>query len=527
MLEPNVRHHRRICQLACLAAALTAYQGATAQSADTAVAPAAVSQTYSVINLGDGQVFGPRINNKGQVSFSSRRWYAYQGKFFDGRVIHDTGDLGFIWSYAVDLNDAGQVAGYSNYQPIGLNDFFHATLWTQATGIADLGALPGDLVSRTTAINSKGQIVGASQSTPGPGAARTHAFRWTPGSGMLDLGALYQVSSAFAINDAGQVAGVTGPDNGPAVAFVWTPQRGMVALGTLGGAESFAVGINGPGQIAGYSNVANGDRHAFWWTPHRRMLDLGTLGGNNSFATGINDAGQVSGSSTRANGNQHAFLWTQSGGMRDLGTLGGATSAASDINRYGHIVGRSAVRSGADHAFLWSTSSGMIDLNRRIALAPPGLVLIEALGLADNGSLIAMSNAGLVRLAPTVAGPAAPVAGPILTPSAPVHPNEPLSVSVRFVDANPADTHRATISWGANADRKLEPATVVEKNGAGQASATHTFSQPGDYIVVITVTDSSGLSAPVTRTITVCDPAEPSCQSTPASPASNGPAGGS
>jgi probable HAF family extracellular repeat protein len=233
------------------------------------------------------------------------------------------------------------------------------------------------------------------------------------------------------------------------------------------------------------------------------MADLGTLGGSESTAIGLNDAGQVTGSSTTASGARHAFRWSGAEGMRDLGTLGGSTSSAAAINLHGQVVGRAATRGDQDHAFIWTRRGGMVDLNHRIPVAPPGLVLSSAVALSDTGAVVAMSNAGLVLLVPGARRLAGPVGGPLLI-KAPVRAREPEPVMVRFVDANVRDTHRASWSWGDGTSD--EAAVVTEKNGSGRAVGRHSYRQQGTYNVVLTITDSSGRVAAVTRTLTVCDP---------------------
>ena len=49
----------------------------------------------------------------------------------------------------------------------------------------------------------------------------------------------------------------------------------MVDLGTLGG-DSTAFAVNNSGQVVGVSDIS-GNRHAFSWTRQGGMVDLGTL----------------------------------------------------------------------------------------------------------------------------------------------------------------------------------------------------------------------------------------------------------
>jgi hypothetical protein len=56
----------------------------------------------------------------------------------------------------------------------------------------------------------------------------------------------------------------------------------------------------------------------------------------------------------------------------------------------------------------------------------------------------------------------------------------------RFTDVGVMDTHTADWFWG---DQTSDDGTIVEHHGSGNASASHVWSQPGTYIVMVFITD--------------------------------------
>lgn len=128
----------------------------------------------------------------------------------------------------------------------------------------------------------------------------------------------------------------------------------------------------------------------------------------------------------------------------------------------------------------------------------------NALGIADNGTIVAESNAGLVVLKPGAPRDDAPVVGPLT--NATMFPfTAPYAAVSHFIDANTADTHRASWTWGDGS--RPEAATVSERNGTGRITGTHRYREPGSYMVTLTVIDSGGRQSSTVALVAACDPA--------------------
>jgi probable HAF family extracellular repeat protein len=100
-------------------------------------------------------------------------------------------------------------------------------------------------------------------------------------------------------------------------AFLSGPGGGALQdLGTLGGTTSQSQGyaVNDSGQVVGISGIASGTAHAFLYSGGQ-MLDLSSLiapgsGFTLQEAFGISDTGYITGLGLTANGQFHAFLLT-------------------------------------------------------------------------------------------------------------------------------------------------------------------------------------------------------------------------
>jgi probable HAF family extracellular repeat protein len=320
-------------------------------------------------------------------------------------AVIDLGTLGGTQSFALDVNDAGQVTGNARFSPTSTE--LRAFLWDDGTmtNLATLPAPPTDTFSRGFAVNNRGQVTGES------GFSR--AFVWDAGV-MTAIPTLGPDSSGFGadINDDGVVVGSS--SNGLAVrAFRYRPGEAAAEdLGTLlGTPNSFARAwaINVDGLIVGVSrNAADTASQATLWTeddPINLFADplvgppavaadpIDPAGFSEALA--ISDARHIAGTGRSMLGRNRAFLWHQ-GAIRDLGVLDQAHSEAKDVNASGHVVGFAGPFAGfasfGGRAFRWRDGV-LTDLNDRIPVGS-GWILNSAEGVNRYGAIAGFGTFG-------------------------------------------------------------------------------------------------------------------------------------
>ncbi|MFG1604792.1 hypothetical protein [Actinoplanes sp. NPDC049265] len=288
--------------------------------------PAAASGGYRAVSFGfEGEARA--INDHGQVvgeGWLSSGAQGSHGFLWSGGKVTDLGVLApGEWEYgrATDVNDRGQVAGFSVFRGDPEESAAHAFRWQRGV-LSDIDTTSFD--SAATAINNRGQVVGNRYTAGG-----AHAFRWQGGV-MTDLGTGY----AWDINDHGQVIGQN--QMGGSGATMW--YRGRVYdLGAPPGLDDWRpIAINERGWIVGNGGSMTG--RAFL-RRSGRFLDLGTLGGPNASVVDINDRGEILGLSETAAGGVHPFLW-RGGRMIDLTTRGIPDYVTVNaLGNHGEIVG--------------------------------------------------------------------------------------------------------------------------------------------------------------------------------------------
>jgi len=465
----------------------------------SSVALAQPTPTYRVLHLGAGMLAGyPDINSSGQVAFSLINGDRTTGYFYDGAAVRNIGSLGGRIVYANDVNDAGQVAGTA----LNEHGIENAFVWSAGGGMLDLRADAARGRSYAWAINNRGVVTGAMGDAG-------HPFRWSVASGAEDLGVTPGIpapAGGRVLNDAGLIAGVTTIDDEVTRVFAWTRSGGLVDIDTLGSVESSPVAVGAAGEVAGnrLASFDDGGDRPFLWTRATGMVDLGIGRGSTAWINAMTPGLHIAGGIGYPDGRQRAMSWTRRGGMRELGTLGGRTSMARDVNARGQIVGFAENRLGAMRAFVWSAAGGMLDLNRALRHAPPGLVLDHALAIGDNGTIVASSNAGLVLLRPGQGCMCGHTLGP-LEVAREVAVGAPLQASVSFVDGDRTGTRSVEWVWGDGSGGAAR--TIVENGGVGSASASHSFSAPGVYVVTATVVGRDGRRTAVSQSVVVTGPA--------------------
>lgn len=234
--------------------------------------------------------------------------------------------------FATGANSRGQVVGWAEN---GVEDptcnapvtyQFRAALWEpRRDAMTELPPLPGDSTSAATAVNDSGQVVGISGDCANAvgGFSARHAVLWEKDGSVSRIGDLGGEAwhTPMDINNRGEVVGFGNPSDVPGAAFgieafYWNPHTGIDSIGVLDGqTTSQALGINGRGQVVGTSGGSPDGRRAFIWDGGE-LVDLNELvdpayEGTLLVAGHINDAGVITGVALEPDtGDEVAFVAT-------------------------------------------------------------------------------------------------------------------------------------------------------------------------------------------------------------------------
>jgi probable HAF family extracellular repeat protein len=221
------------------------------------------------------------------------------------------GTLGGVNSFGADINDAGLVVGWSDAPGPALNQTETQAFVWRGGALENIGAKMGTPSSFAFGISADGHITGRFAGNSGPGA-----FVYDSRDGSFSSLVLNGVPAD--VNDLGQLAGgLSGNDDGSGRAFFYA--GGPVQdLGTLSASHTFSAAraVNNAGQVVGVSSQSwftRVDERAFIYEGGV-MRDLNQLIAPNSGwvlaeATDINAHGQIVGFG-KLNGQERAFMLT-------------------------------------------------------------------------------------------------------------------------------------------------------------------------------------------------------------------------
>jgi probable HAF family extracellular repeat protein len=339
-------------------------------------------------------------------------------------VLDQLGIIGGTWSRAHAINDRGEVVGASCTQDCLATAFY----WSDATGLQDLGTLPGWSRSEAYAINNRGQVFGAvlcRSTDPGCGGVSSQQLvRWdragaswtiTPVAGCSVVLPISEGSEKFLINNNDQCVSRTSDYR---IMVLQTLSGGVVVneepLPSLfpGGINS-AYGINDAAMVAGTGSDPTGPPLPVVWYRNATgawvVLQLGFPGSDNrGQATDIGDAdasGRVRVTGYTMNTNlcdrcgrtdprEQAVRWTlqpngaggwQVASIEALGhaTLRGGTtnSWGKAVNNDGVVVGTVGVYFDSGSPFTWFAS---------------GMQSLPSLGGSGKGRATDINNQGWI-----------------------------------------------------------------------------------------------------------------------------------
>jgi probable HAF family extracellular repeat protein len=242
------------------------------------------SQAYWINN--QGQVVGFAENTKKEAQGYCAT--PFQRLDFEAVIWEPNGEIrelpplpGDTVGFAFGINDRGQAVGTSgkcSNTSVGPPGGPHAVLWESDGSPIDLGTLGRTMSNIATSINNRGEVVGTSPSSED---GNYHPFLWTQETGIHDLGAFPGAVATIApccntINDRREVVGFSIDASGNFRAFVWKDNvymdlNRLIPKGSpwyLQAAQS----LNDAGEITGYGMI-HGETHAFLATPCHRHGD--------------------------------------------------------------------------------------------------------------------------------------------------------------------------------------------------------------------------------------------------------------
>ena len=224
------------------------------------------------------------------------------------------------------------------------------------------------------------------------------------------------------------------------------------------------------------------------------VVYLPTYGGR---AVDINESNMIAG--TTANNTRvtpviysQAFVYDYNAMTDNLLILdvldGGLRSHAYDINENGEVVGYSESATG-NHAVLWDETGGITDLHT--LMLEEGWVLTSATAMNDKGDIVGTGTLNGVAHGFVLSNGA--ISGP-----PPVQNQQPVAIADSDVTAGKAPlvvNFNGEASSDSDGTVELYEWDFGDSTTSNEINPSHTYYEPGNYLVTLTVTDNQGLSS--------------------------------
>jgi probable HAF family extracellular repeat protein len=235
-------------------------------------------------------------------------------------------------------------------------------------------------------INNHGQVVGWSTTNPIEDTFFIDPFLWSGGviKDLGTFGGIYPPGVANSINDWGVIVGIAPLRIGVSAGFIYF-NGVMTDMGI--GSDKEPRSINNFNRVVGNVNIGNTSYPAYqvflWHNGNLRLIP--TLGRTQNYVSSsraINDWGEVVGTSNLAgDAVYHAFIYV-AGKTYDLTPSDTGSSQAVAINRWNLVVGND---SGG--IFLLQVGGKVRHLNDLLDSSGAGWVGLSAVGINDLGQI--------------------------------------------------------------------------------------------------------------------------------------------
>jgi FG-GAP repeat/PKD domain/Chaperone of endosialidase len=463
-----------------------------------------------------------------------------------GHTVSLDGDTAIVGAYTED-NSGGSNAG-SAYVFVRSGG-----TWTQQQKLTASDAAPGYnfgfsvsvsgdtvVVGSISVNNSSGQHAGAAYVFTRTAGVWTQQQRIQPVDAQLNDGFGYSVSVSGDTVVISSAADDDGADAaGSAYVFtrsggVWTQQQKLVASDPSTANFGHSMSMNGDTIVIGAWAKNNGTGAAYvfvkmgaTWIQQQKLTAADPVSGNSfGWSVSVSDDTTAIGaiaSDDAGNDSGSTYIFTRSAGVWTQRQKIQASDAGADdlfglsVSMNGDMLVVSAAfdnnGSGVDAGsiYIFTKTGGVWTQQQKLTASDAAAGDEFGFSLSLSGDTVMAgadkddNSGGIDAGSAYVFVPASTNASPVVNagPDQSATENVVFNLTGSFSDADPSDTHTATLNWGDGSP--TEGATVGEPSGsnAGTVTGSHTYVAPGNYTVTLAVLDSGNASGGDTLQVVV------------------------